>query len=561
VSLDWQGHGAPPADDGAPTGRALPDATVETLHAVLAGHERIRDLLANDRTAGITALAREQAQQLRSAAAAAQQAVLADALAAAAAAAEALATIDGDIEAVRQAYGDLTRTLTPLIAVDARLQRELQLFTCPMAQDYGFWFQTGSEMANPYMGQRMLQCGSTAAWSELPLGELAELPRAAVEPVGPDAAVTGDPADIAYWTCSMHPSVEQSQQGTCPICAMDLTPVTLEEQQLGLLLVDEHRRQLIELGTTVVRRAPLVVPLRGDATVTVAEPLRHAVNLRVGGWIEELHADEPGQRIARGEPLFTLYSPELYQAQEEFLVARGSTRFAAARERLRLVGLSEAQIDALAARGSARASIDILAPRDGHLLRSTVIAGEHVDAGKTVMEIVDLATVWLDLEVFAGDLPLVRAGMPVAVELANIPGDAFEATVAFVHPTLNQERRSARLRLAVPNPDLALRPGMHATGRALVDLGERLLVPREAVVYTGPRRLVFLDIGRGRLRPQEIAVGHGTATHLEVRSGLEPGDEVVSSGTFLIASESRVRSAETIWAGDAAAEEADDGDD
>jgi Cu(I)/Ag(I) efflux system membrane fusion protein len=176
-----------------------------------------------------------------------------------------------------------------------------------------------------------------------------------------------------------------------------------------------------------------------------------------------------------------------------------------------------------------------------------VIEGDRVPAGTTVLEIAALDPVWIDLEVFEGDLSLLREGMEVSLDLSNVPGRSFSAEIDYVYPTLDRERRAARVRLVVPNPDLALRPGMHARANLEVDLGERLLVPREAVVYTGPRRIVFVDVGEGRLLPREVVTGQGAPTHLEVLSGLEEGERVVSSGTFLIASESRIRSAETVW--------------
>ena len=411
-----------------------------------------------------------------------------------------------------------------------------------MAPGFQLWFQESDAIANPYMGTSMPTCGAPADWPAAGGGE-------------PGSAATGqtpagDPDDVAYWTCSMHPSVKDSGPGTCPICAMDLTPVTVRERDEGLLMVDEHRRQLINLRTVRVQKAPLRVPVRGYAEVTAAEPLRHAVNLRVEGWIQRLYADRPGQPVEEGAPLFELYSPELYSAQAEFLTALGgrSEEIArSARERLHLYWLSDEQIDAIAERGTAAATIDILAPRGGYLLEKHVVQGDRVPAGTTVMEIAALDPVWVDVEVFEGDLDLVSEGAEVELQLSNVTGRRFAAEVDYVYPTLDRGRRVGRVRLVLPNPDRALRPGMHARADLDVDLGERLVVPREAVVYTGPRRLVFEDLGEGRILPREVEVGFGDVTHLEVLSGIGEGDEVVASGTFLVASESRIRSAETVW--------------
>jgi Cu(I)/Ag(I) efflux system membrane fusion protein len=274
------------------------------------------------------------------------------------------------------------------------------------------------------------------------------------------------------------------------------------------------------------------------------------VNLRVEGWIQELLVDEPGQLVEAGEPLFTLYSPELYSAQDEFLSAhsgRSEELLRRSRERLRLFSLTEEQIETISKRGTAEPTVEILAPRSGFLVHKAVIEGDRVPAGETVMEIAGLDLVWIDLEVFEGDVPLLEEGMQVSLELSNVPDRSFVANIDYVYPTIDQARRTGRARLVLGNRDRALRPGMHARVDVELELGERLLVPREAVVYTGPRRIVFLDVGEGRLLPREIVTGHGTPTQLEVLSGLDDGDRIVSSGTFLIASESRIRSAESIW--------------
>lgn len=447
------------------------------------------------------------------------------------------------LDEARLQLGELNRALFHLGSHAEGLREGYHVFRCPMAPGFPLWFQKDESIANPYMGASMPTCGVRSKW-----------PSEDATPEQGRVGAQGDPDEVAYWTCSMHPSVRSNEPGTCPICSMNLTPVSVRERDEGVLMVDEHRRQLINLRTTTVELAPLRVPIRGYAEVTVAEPSRHAVNLRVEGWIEKLFAAKPGQPIHAGEPLFTLYSPELYSAQDEFLTARGSGRSDVlakrARERLHLFSLTDAQIDAIAERGVAETTIDILAPWDGYLLAKHVVEGDRVPSGMTVMEIAALDPVWIDVEIFEGDLPLVTETMEVTLELSNVPNHRFVADVDYVYPTLDRMQRAGRVRLVVGNPDLALRPGMHATASVEVDLGRRLLVPREAVVYTGPRRLVFLDIGDGRILPREITVGFGTPTHLEVVTGLKEDDVIVSSGTFLIASESRIRSAETIWRSD-----------
>jgi Cu(I)/Ag(I) efflux system membrane fusion protein len=366
--------------------------------------------------------------------------------------------------------------------------------------------------------------------------------------------------EISHWTCPMHPSVREKGPGACPICGMDLVPVTEEERRTGDVRIDAQRRQEIGIRTGVVERGPLVVPVRAVGRVAVDERLLEDVSLKVSGWITKLHANALGDPVRAGEPLFELYSPELYAAQQEYLHARrsltgasgeGSKRMEqlvrAARTRLRLWDVSDAELDALERRGEPFEALTIRAPVSGFLIEKDVVEGGAVEPGARLLRIAPLERVWVEAEVYENQMELIRPGQPVMISLPYLADRRLEGRIAYVYPTLAGETRTARVRVEVPNADLALRPDMYANVEFQAELGERTLVPASAVLYAGPRRVVFVDLDDGRLRPREVRIGAGNGDVYEVLEGLEPGERIVLSGNYLVASESRLKSALTQW--------------
>ncbi len=387
-------------------------------------------------------------------------------------------------------------------------------------------------------------------------------------PVGGDAGVEatmppGVPGAVDHYTCSMHPSVKASAPGQCPICGMNLIPVTKDQQQEGVVTIDETRRQLIGVRTAPVALAPMRKDFRVVGHVTYDESSLTDVNLKVHGSITKLYVSQTGQKVTRGQTLLSIYSPELYNAEQDFLLAaqgaaapslapgsgpgRVETLADAARQRLHLLGLEDGQIDALIKQGAPSESISIAAPASGVVIEKNVVEGAAVDAGMRLYRIGALARVWIEAQVYESDFGHVHAGQAATVTLDYLPGRSYDAKVAYVYPYLDPQTRTGQVRLELANKDLELKPGMFASVMLGADLGPRLQVPSAAVVYTGPRRLVFVDLGEGRFRPQEVTVGAESAGMYEVLSGLQPGDLVAASGVFLIAAEARIRTASTYW--------------
>jgi multidrug efflux pump subunit AcrA (membrane-fusion protein) len=219
----------------------------------------------------------------------------------------------------------------------------------------------------------------------------------------------------------------------------------------------------------------------------------------------------------------------------------------AARKRLNLLGLSDAQIDAIAAKGEPQESTAIASPAAGFVIEKDVVEGASVEAGMRLFRIAALNKVWVEADVYEADLAQVRVGQPAKITLDYLPGQAYDAKVSYVYPYLETGARTGRVRIELANKELELRPGMYASVELASDKGSRVQVPASAIVYTGPRRLVFVDLGDGRFRPQEVHVGTEADGMFEVLAGLQPGDMVATSGVFLIAAEARISTAAKYW--------------
>jgi len=342
---------------------------------------------------------------------------------------------------------------------------------------------------------------------------------------------------------------------------MDLIPVTKAQQEQGVVMIDEARRQLIGVRIGEVVEAPLQRTLRAVGRVAYDESKLTDVTLKVQGWITKLLVSETGQRVQAGQTLFQLYSPDLYSAQQDFLLAaRGAGATAAgaetpnsklleksARQRLHLLGMVDREIDALAQQGVPSESIPFRSPASGFVIEKDIVEGAAVQAGMKLYRIAALNSVWVEAEVYEADLPQVRVGQQASVTLDYVPGRSYPGRISYISPFLDPMARTGRIRVELANPELELRPGMYASVQLASKPLPRLQVPAAAVVYTGPRRLVFVDLGEGRFRPQEIRVGAEANGMYEVLEGLNPGDRVATSGVFLIAAEARISTAAKYW--------------
>ena len=336
------------------------------------------------------------------------------------------------------------------------------------------------------------------------------------------------------------------------------TPIGASGIQQNLaktIIVDSHRRQLIGLETSTVTHHNLTKTIRAIGRVTYDERLLTRVTLKYDAWIGELEVNYIGAPVTRGQRLFSIYSPELLSAQQEYLAARkrlsrrstDDSLLNAARQRLKLWDLSDSEISALEVRGTPREYVPIYSPADG------IVVGKHIDdgsaakKGQTLLRIADLRVVWIEAEVYEADLDLIREGMNATITLPYLPGRTFTAVVDYIYPYLDKASRTSRLRLTLDNSDGALKPDMYAEVMLSANIGHRLAVPEDAVLFAGESRVVFVDLGGGQLKPVRIKTGQHADGMIEVTEGLNLGDVIVTSGNFLIAAETKLKAGIDQW--------------
>lgn len=534
----------------------MPPETVEEVRSALGAYEHIRLLLAADTIDGLGAHADELAALLRGA----REYGLPTGSPVSQQLQEATAIADqlreaSSIEQARSYFGELSAHLIAVVAEQPELRAGWHLFSCPMVEEpNNRWLQPSDEIENPFMGQAMSGCGSVASWP---------VSAPSVSTTTGGGVHLHDGEEIAHWTCPMHPSVKQAGPGQCPICGMDLLPVSKRDIESGVLLVDDAARRRIGVKTAVVEEKPVELVIRAVGRTTFDESRLRDVTLKLKGFVERLYVNETGQSVRRGQPLLAIYSPELYSAQQEYLLAVRSQQSAtqsgapnradylvrAARERLRLWDISQAQIRQIEERGEPLERMPILSPVSGYVIEKDVVEGMAVQPGQRLYRVASLDAIWVEADVYEQDLPHVKVGQNARITFPYVEGETLAGRISYVYPYLDPQTRTGKVRIQMPNPKLELRPEMYANVEIRVDRGVRLVVPESAVIRTGPRELVFLDLAEGRLQPKQVRLGVRGDSGYEVLSGLSAGDRVVTSANFLISSESRLRSAEDIWGG------------
>ena len=357
---------------------------------------------------------------------------------------------------------------------------------------------------------------------------------------------------LEYYTCGMHPWVLETEPGLCPICHMKLEKLD-PEQLRAELAIDPVMVQNMGVRVGAVKKGPLTKTLRTVGTVAYKEPAVRDINIKVSGWIETLRVDYEGAPVSKGDVLFELYSPQLYAAQEEYLLAwrnrqRGAEQEAllrAARTRLEFFDITDEQIRALQEAGRPRKTLAIHSPYAGVVVDKHAREGMKVDPGMRVFRIADLSNLWVMVTLYEYQLPYVSEGQKAVMTLPYLPGQRFEGEVVYIYPTVDPETREVQVRLEFDNPSGLLKPGMFATVTLHSTLAaERTLVPREAVIDTGRRQVAFVWKGRGRFEPRDVILGvEAEDGMVEVQEGLQPGEQVVTSGQFLLDSEANIREA------------------
>ena len=405
---------------------------------------------------------------------------------------------------------------------------------------------------------------STAKFMNLVAAALACLLVAACKPKGHAL----DP-NVDYYTCTMHPSVHSHDpNGKCPICSMDLVPVMKKGADAAAttapagpetseFVVPVERQQQIGVTYAAVEKKPLSHTIRSVGIIVPDKSRRWEFVARVEGYVKELHVTSPGEEVEKDQALLTIYSPELLTAQREFvnlLQSRDRTTnsdaqqsaerlMQSARLRLEQWNVTAKQIAELEKTRKATEFLTLYSPFKGTVEEVPVDLGRKVMPGDHLVEVADLSLVWVWAEFYENELPMLKKGLKVAVTSTSFRGEKFDGELALINPFLDATRRTAKVRINIPNPDLKLRPGMYVDIELAMDMGEGLTIPVSAVMPTGSRSLVFVDKGEGRLEPRFVEIGDKYGPLYSIEDGLAEGERVVASANFLIDAESKVQGA------------------
>jgi len=365
-------------------------------------------------------------------------------------------------------------------------------------------------------------------------------------------ATAAHAAETLY-TCSMHPQVLQSEPGSCPICGMTLTALKTGGGSLTDLVIeiDPGTVQLMNLRTEPVARGPVNRLIRAVGEVEFNERTLRDITTKYDGWVERLHVDATWTQVSAGDPLFDIYSPELYNAQLNYLIALRSEGAAggpltrSALDRLRLFDVSSDFLAELAASDTPQRTYTYRAPFDGIVIDKAGVEGQMLKAGERVFRLANLDTVWVNAQLYEREVPEIAAGLEVQVR-ATYGGDrSFHGIIDQVLPMVQADTRTVMARTLVHNVDGFLRPGMYADVRlTLTESEDAVLVADSAVIRSGERNTVFVALDGGRFEAREIRLGSRTNDYrYEVLEGLEAGERVVVSGQFMLDSESQLREA------------------
>jgi membrane fusion protein, copper/silver efflux system len=383
----------------------------------------------------------------------------------------------------------------------------------------------------------------------------------------PIATAAGERKPL-YYVDAMHPWYKSDKPGIAPDCGMTLKPVFAGEQSQyeghnlppGSVQITPERQQLIGVEYGTAEYETTTDSIRAAARVTLDETRIAKVQAKLEGWIDQVFVDFTGKLVQKGDPLLAIYSPEALATQQEFLLAMkarhqmqdnpvhemlGSTEnlVAAARKRLELWDISDAQIDQIGRTGETLKNLTLYAPISGFVMERNAFPKQRVNADTALYTVADLSTVWVVADVFEYEAANVRLGQGATLKLDYLPGRIFRGRVSYILPQVDPATRTLKVRIQFDNPDFALKPDMYGQVELQTGGARRLVVPQSAVLNSGERQVVFVDRGNGFFEPRNVQIGEQTDGRIEIRSGLKPGERIVTSGNFLIDSESQLKTA------------------
>ncbi len=371
--------------------------------------------------------------------------------------------------------------------------------------------------------------------------------------------------EVLYWQAPMNPSEIYDEPGKSSM-GMDLVPVYADgaSSSEGMISINPVVVQNMNVRTAKVQQKDLSTVVRAVGKVDYDEQKLFNVSPKISGWVEQLYVDYTGKIVQQGQPLFSIYSPELVTTQREYLLALktqkkvasssfetirsgGSSLLDATRQRLEYWDIPDSEIKQLEQSGEVKKAITLKSPASGIVLHKNAIEGEYIKASTPAYKIADLSTIWVQTSVYDYEVPWIEEGQPAQMELSYQPGKTYEGTVAYVYPTLDQKTRTVQVRLEFSNPNLELKPGMFANVRIQTRPKKNVtVIPNEAIIRTGERNIVFVAKGDGAFEPREVTLGMEGGernNEIEILEGVKPGEEIVTSAQFLFDSESRLQEA------------------
>jgi len=357
-----------------------------------------------------------------------------------------------------------------------------------------------------------------------------------------------------YWTCTMHPQVHMDRPGACPICGMDLIKKVVDEKEepttdkdmTNMITLSSRKQALANVSTVVVKKENLQEQITAYSYLDFVENNRKTISARFNGRIEKLFVDKTGDYIKKGQALFEIYSPDLVQAQNEYLIALAnrtttSSLVSAAKMKLELFGLTAQQIQTLEQSKEIKITLTYFSPISGTVIEKKVQEGAYVNEGTAIYDVAELSTLWNIAEVYENDLSNVKIGSPVKLHLRAYPGQEFNGRVTFIYPVVNAQTRTVKVRSEFSSNGGKLKPQMYGETIFSASGGQGLLVPVDAVIIAGQRTVVWVKTGDGMFEARSVQIGNRFGDKYQILSGLNEGDEIAATGGFLIDSESQLK--------------------
>ncbi|RPI66069.1 MAG: efflux RND transporter periplasmic adaptor subunit [Ignavibacteriales bacterium] len=361
--------------------------------------------------------------------------------------------------------------------------------------------------------------------------------------------------------CPMHPEVQSDKPGVCPICHMDLVLKDNDNDDMAehnddLIQLNNRKLALANVSVSEVKSEKLSKEITSYSYVDFAEQNRVIIAAKFNGRIEKMYVDRTGDYVKKGDALFEIYSPDIIQAQNDYLIAskgfaninisesgsNNNSIIEAAKQKLLYMGITQGQVEEIEKSGKVNHSITYYSPASGTVIEKKVQEGIYVNEGSIIYDIADLTELWIISEIFADDLGFIKKDSKIKFRMQTYPDKEFFGRVDLIYPVINPETRTIKIRSVLPNRDALLKPNMYGNAVFTADIPEGITIPAEAVILTGERSIVWVEKEKGKFEMREIKTGYKINGKYQVLSGLREGERIVSEGTYLIDSESQLRS-------------------